>query len=273
MKRTEAPGSVGNRFVDRNIELGVEGTQISEVDMNALFDELIHVIEQSGQTPSGENLEQLRDAIMLKAGNVDETVSGVKTFSSIPVLPSSAPTTANQATRKGYVDGLDSANVKLTGDQSISNVKTFAIARMTSDPSNNNDLSRKSYTDGQIATRVPTSRSVTAGNGLSGGGALTADRELSVNQGFNFSFSGNIDFSGRIRPRTNPVLGSQSVGGEGNYTPDRGLYNSSWIDSNSNRGAVSGAGGSGGDGPYAGTASTQVKNNFSTSTTWIYARF
>lgn len=35
-----------------------------------------------------------------------ETIAGVKTFSSIPVLPSADPTTANQASRKGYVDGF-----------------------------------------------------------------------------------------------------------------------------------------------------------------------
>jgi hypothetical protein len=33
-----------------------------------------------------------------------QTIAGVKTFSSIPVLPASDPTTANQATRKSYVD-------------------------------------------------------------------------------------------------------------------------------------------------------------------------
>lgn len=34
----------------------------------------------------------------------NQTVGGIKTFSSIPVLPSSDPTTANQAVRKGYAD-------------------------------------------------------------------------------------------------------------------------------------------------------------------------
>lgn len=34
----------------------------------------------------------------------DQTVAGIKTFSSIPVLPVSDPTTDNQAVRKAYVD-------------------------------------------------------------------------------------------------------------------------------------------------------------------------
>lgn len=34
----------------------------------------------------------------------NQTVAGIKTFSSIPVLPGTNPTTANQAVRKGYAD-------------------------------------------------------------------------------------------------------------------------------------------------------------------------
>jgi len=40
----------------------------------------------------------------------NETIAGVKTFSSIPVLPSSNPTSDNQAARKAYVDGKTGAN-------------------------------------------------------------------------------------------------------------------------------------------------------------------
>jgi hypothetical protein len=36
----------------------------------------------------------------------NQTIAGVKTFSSVPVLPSSAPTTDNQAVRKHYIDNL-----------------------------------------------------------------------------------------------------------------------------------------------------------------------
>src|SRR3972149_8951644 len=36
----------------------------------------------------------------------DETIAGIKTFSSIPVLPASDPTTDNQAARKAYVDSV-----------------------------------------------------------------------------------------------------------------------------------------------------------------------
>jgi hypothetical protein len=41
----------------------------------------------------------------------NQTVDGVKTFTSIPVLPSTNPTTSNEAARKGYVDDHDGFGV------------------------------------------------------------------------------------------------------------------------------------------------------------------
>jgi hypothetical protein len=79
----------------------------------------------------------------------DQTVAGIKTFSSIPVLPASDPTTSNQATRKSYVDTLDGANVKLTGAQTVAGVKTFSSIPIgpASDPTTDNQLARKFYVD------------------------------------------------------------------------------------------------------------------------------
>lgn len=63
----------------------------------------------------------------------DETVAGVKTFSSIPVLPASNPSTGNQATRKTYVDTQDATlqtnidgKVSLTGNETVAGIKTFS---------------------------------------------------------------------------------------------------------------------------------------------------
>jgi hypothetical protein len=55
----------------------------------------------------------------------NQTINGTKTFSSIPVLPGSNPTSANQAARKAYVDAQVSAipvaklDVRGTGDQMV----------------------------------------------------------------------------------------------------------------------------------------------------------
>ena len=52
-----------------------------------------------------------------------QTIAGIKTFSSIPVLPASAPTTDNQASRKKYVDDSVSDMVTITDDQTITGRK------------------------------------------------------------------------------------------------------------------------------------------------------
>ena len=79
-----------------------------------------------------------------------------------------------------------------------------------------------------------------------------------------------LTLTGAMLPRSNPTLGSQSIAKESYHTPTRGLYNSSWIDSN--RGSVVSYG-RGGDGPYSGTTDTRVYNNLSSDRTWYYAKF
>lgn len=49
-----------------------------------------------------------------------QTVAGVKTFSSIPVLPESDPTTSNQAARKAYADTLIAETTGTINDGAIS---------------------------------------------------------------------------------------------------------------------------------------------------------
>ena len=71
-----------------------------------------------GSVPSGAGA--LPDAnaptTMVKTTG-DQTIAGIKTFSSIPVLPASSPTTDNQATRKKYVDDLVAAvTASITGE-------------------------------------------------------------------------------------------------------------------------------------------------------------
>lgn len=50
-----------------------------------------------------EYLSGLASRPVANSGN--ETINGIKTFGSIPVLPGSDPSSDNQAARKGYVDG------------------------------------------------------------------------------------------------------------------------------------------------------------------------
>lgn len=80
----------------------------------------------------------------------DETIAGIKTFSSIPVGPASDPSTANQLARKSYVD----TKVSLTGAETVAGVKTFSSIPEgpASNPTTDNQLARKAYVDTKQAT-------------------------------------------------------------------------------------------------------------------------
>lgn len=73
------------------------------------------------------SINELGTTYVALAGN--QTIDGVKTFDSIPVLPSSDPTSDNQSTRKRYVTNLISAAIAtamlLTGSQSVDGTKIF----------------------------------------------------------------------------------------------------------------------------------------------------
>ena len=70
----------------------------------------------------------------------DETIAGVKAFSSSPIVPN--PTTSGQAMNKGTADG---AYVALAGAQNIVGVKTFTDSPVVPNPVNNGDAANKAY--------------------------------------------------------------------------------------------------------------------------------
>ena len=58
------------------------------------------------------------------------------------------PLIATDGATKGYVDGLDGNNVKLTGDQTIAGIKTFSSVPICATmPTTNNQLANKQYVD------------------------------------------------------------------------------------------------------------------------------
>lgn len=98
---------------------------------------------------------QLKDAIehVTPAGNLmttdtAQTVTAVKTFSSLPES-SVVPTTDNQLVNKKYVDDhTPTGVVDLTSAQTISGLKTFSTLPQSSvAPSAGNDLVNKTYAD------------------------------------------------------------------------------------------------------------------------------
>ena len=136
-----------------------------------------------------------------------QSVAGVKTFTSIPVLPSSDPTTDNQATRKVYVDAQIKANkvdtsgfVNTTTAQTVAGVKTFSAIPVlpASNPTTDNQAARKAYVDSKISG-LATVASTGAYSDLTGTptipavGTLTTTSTTTLSTATSESLSGTIN--------------------------------------------------------------------------------
>jgi len=111
-----------------------------------------------GQFASGAQLLSFEASVTAQIGNMvttigTQTLTGDKTFTGAIAVP--APSAASHAVTKLYVDDRDIQNQKLTGDQAIAGVKTFATPPILSaDPTNNNHAARKVYVDNQDVQNV-----------------------------------------------------------------------------------------------------------------------
>ncbi|EPI2196618.1 hypothetical protein ACS4HP_000170 [Campylobacter coli] len=77
----------------------------------------------------------------------DETIAGIKTFS-VPPVSATNPTANNQVANKSYVDTVGNSKVALSGNQTIAGVKTFSAPPVSAtNPTANNQVANKSYVD------------------------------------------------------------------------------------------------------------------------------
>ncbi|WP_223207675.1 hypothetical protein [Campylobacter coli] len=82
----------------------------------------------------------------------DETIAGVKTFS-VPPVSATNPTANNQVANKSYVDTVGNSKVSLNGNQTIAGTKTFsAVPACSVAPTANNHLANKSYVDNKVSS-------------------------------------------------------------------------------------------------------------------------
>lgn len=142
------------------------------------------------------------DATYVKLSGA-QTVAGVKTFSSSPVVPT--PTTNMQASTKKYVDDsittLSNACVKLSGNQTIAGTKTFSN-KITGSISGNCDGNAGTVTNG-----VYTTGNQTIAGTKTFSGTIVASNKITG------SISGSCD--GNAGTVTNGVYrtGNQTIGG------------------------------------------------------------
>ncbi|EIK3657737.1 hypothetical protein LJ214_001265, partial [Campylobacter coli] len=77
----------------------------------------------------------------------NETIAGVKTFS-VPPVSATNPTANNQVANKSYVDTVGNSKVALSGNQTIAGVKTFSAPPVCgANPTQDAQLARKWYVD------------------------------------------------------------------------------------------------------------------------------
>ncbi|EAH7271443.1 hypothetical protein ELL66_02205 [Campylobacter coli] len=77
----------------------------------------------------------------------NETIAGIKTFS-VPPVSATNPTANNQVANKSYVDTVGNSKVALSGNQTIAGVKTFSVPPVCgANPTQDTQLARKWYVD------------------------------------------------------------------------------------------------------------------------------
>ncbi|EII8970211.1 hypothetical protein KOM92_001208 [Campylobacter coli] len=77
----------------------------------------------------------------------NQTIAGVKTFS-VPPVSATNPTANNQVANKSYVDTVGNSKVALSGNQTIAGVKTFSVPPVCgANPTQDTQLARKWYVD------------------------------------------------------------------------------------------------------------------------------
>lgn len=101
----------------------------------------------------------------------DETIAGVKTFSSSPIVPT--PTVSGQVANKTYVDTVASSGAP------DATPTTKGLVQLTGDLGG----TAGAPTVPGLAGKAATATTITAGTGLTGGGDLSANRTISANFG------------------------------------------------------------------------------------------
>jgi hypothetical protein len=155
-----------------------------------------------GTLKANGSLASKADDSVVVHNSGNESIDGTKTFTSSPLIPT--PTSASQAATKAYVDstatGAPSATtasegiVQLAGDLTgtataplvaAGAITGAKIANTTITDTNISSISESKITNltSDLASKVPTSRVIATGTGLTGGGDLTADRTLTVTYG------------------------------------------------------------------------------------------
>lgn len=186
-------GTDGDTFVDASPGTGVDGSAVPAEVFNAPLAEIIAVIQGAGITPDKDNLTQLLAAIDARIATIagDPMFNGVVSVNGDtgPAVTFNFPvTTVNGQTGDVTVSVPVTSVNGQTGDVVLDlsaavtsvNGQTGAVNITVPVDSVNGQTGVVNLTAADVGG-VPETRQVNSGTGLSGGGALTSNRTLSVN--------------------------------------------------------------------------------------------
>ncbi|EPU2627029.1 hypothetical protein ACVU84_000564 [Campylobacter coli] len=153
--KNTATTEISNKKEEHKQELETKKNEyINEIDAKANEYDIanINAQVQAMDTKITEQINGAKTELNSKIDNKvtktgDETIAGVKTFSTPPVSATN-PTANNQVANKSYVDTVGNSKVALSGNQTIAGIKTFNAAPVCSaNPTEDAQLARKWYVD------------------------------------------------------------------------------------------------------------------------------
>lgn len=116
-------GEIGVLINKLELDFNTQGQEITTLraELESKASQLTELVNKVNHATNRLNAKAADSVVVKLSGN--QTINDVKTFGAIPVLPSSNPTTDNQAARKGYVDSHTRWNQILGW---INNIRTSA---------------------------------------------------------------------------------------------------------------------------------------------------
>jgi len=154
------PGTVDGR------DVATDGSKLDGIEGGATADQTaseiltaIKTVDGAGSGLDADTLDTLSSASFVQTSG-NQTVAGVKTFSSFPVTPSSAPTTDYQVANKKYVDDYFSNYgrgffAKMSSNQTIATNTTTLLYFNTDSGGLNFDTHGEFHNTGQLYLYKP----------------------------------------------------------------------------------------------------------------------
>ncbi|HAA1523569.1 TPA_asm: hypothetical protein GD767_04325 [Campylobacter jejuni] len=155
--KNTATSEISSKKEEHKQELETKKNEyISEIDAKANEYDIVNINAQvqAMDTKITEQINGAKTELNSKIDNkvsktADETIAGVKTFSSSIVIPNA--TANNHATNLGQLN----EKVSKTADETIAGVKTFSVPPVSAtNPTANNQVANKSYVDTALNTKA-----------------------------------------------------------------------------------------------------------------------